>query len=67
MKKPQLSFESPELDAFLGRWLAGDLSSTELEEWKRILTYDTEFRERFCDWVKCFRDAGWSRGKASIS
>ena len=61
MKLPDISFESPDLDPFLGRWLAGELSKPELDEWTRILTYNTEFRERFCDWVKCFRESGWSR------
>lgn len=53
-------FKSQKLDLFFVRWLTGDISHGEREEWKRILSYDSEFREQFADWVKSLRDPAWS-------
>jgi len=61
MSQSAVVFNARELDGFLQRWLAGGLSRAELEEWKRVLASDTQFREEFCDWIKCLRDPGWSR------
>ena len=48
-------FKSRELDVLFARWLSGDISEQERAEWKKILMYDTRFREEFCDWIKSLR------------
>lgn len=51
-------FKSRQFDAFLARWLSEGLSRGELEEWTRVLTYDSRFREQFADWIKSLREPG---------
>lgn len=53
-------FVSEELDATLERWLNGNLSPEEQQEWLRVLSRRARFREDFCDWVKSLRDPGWA-------
>ena len=57
----ELRFSDRELDEFLGQWLSKGLSYAELEEWRKILTYETKLREEFCHWIKSLRDPGWIR------
>lgn len=61
MKKPEIEFDAPELDQFLVQWIESGLSEAELKEWKQILTYDTEFRAQFCEWIKALREPAWSK------
>lgn len=51
-------FEGRELDAVFLRWLEGGLDERELEEWKKVLTHDSKFREHFADWIRSLREAG---------
>ena len=59
MKNNDIHFEDRELDPLFIRWMAEGLEPGELNEWKKILLYNHDVREKFCDWVKGHREPGW--------
>ncbi len=62
---PKRDFKSAEFDGILVRWIANELSESERSEWVKVLTYDSRFREDFCDWMKSLRRNEWMNSKES--
>ena len=60
MNYMNIDFKSPEWDLFFSRWLAGEISKAERNEWCLILSKNAQFREEFCDWIKALRDPGFA-------
>lgn len=65
VKEVNIEFQDRAFDAFLLRWMRGELSPAELREWSQILTYNREFREELSDFLKSFREPSWNRRRDS--
>ncbi len=55
MKLFKEDFFSEKWDVFLLQWMQGSADTKTLNEFKQILSYDSKFRENFCDWIKLQR------------
>jgi hypothetical protein len=53
----QRKFNDPYWDLFLQSFIAGErVESAKKEEFLALLSWDGQFREEFCEWLKSFRD-----------
>jgi len=53
----QRKFNDPYWDFFLQRFIAGEIvENDKKEEFVALLSWDGQFREEFCEWLKSFRD-----------